>query len=111
MESVHIHDEKAVKIEKLSQKDKEKKQKEVDKTEMNMMQWAIANHLECLKTELILRDIILPIEERKMLDLNNRKSVELMYLLSSRCFINMSFVLNDFVDSSNPIVTNLKKTV
>lgn len=34
-----------------------------------------------------------------------------MYLLSSRCFINMSFVLNDFVDSSNPIVTNLKKTV
>lgn len=34
-----------------------------------------------------------------------------MYLLSSRCFINMSFVLNDFVDSNNPIVLNLKKTV
>ena len=34
-----------------------------------------------------------------------------MYLLASRCFINMSFVLHDFVDSDNPIVVNLKKTV
>jgi hypothetical protein len=34
-----------------------------------------------------------------------------MYLVSSRCYLNMSFVLKDFVDSKNPIVLNLKDTV
>lgn len=50
-----------------------------------------------------------------MLDLNNRKVVQLMYLLISRCFLNMSFVLYDFADDQktkpHPIVINLKKTV
>lgn len=45
------------------------------------------------------------------MDLNSRKNIEFIYLLSSRCFFNMSFVLNDFVDSNNPIVISLKKTV
>lgn len=34
-----------------------------------------------------------------------------MYLLSARCYFNMSFVKNEFEDSNNPIVVNLKKTV
>lgn len=34
-----------------------------------------------------------------------------MYLLSARCYFNMSFVKFEFEDSSNPIVVNLKKTV
>lgn len=46
-----------------------------------------------------------------MLNLNDRKCVELMYLLIFRCFVNMSFVLNDFLDSECLIVVNLKKTV
>ena len=50
-----------------------------------------------------------------MLDLNQRKVVQMLYLLISRCFLNMSFVLYDFADDQNtkphPIVINLKKTV
>ena len=50
-----------------------------------------------------------------MLDLNQRKVVQMLYLLISRCFLNMSFVLYDFADDEknkpHPIVLNLKKTV
>lgn len=46
-----------------------------------------------------------------MLDLKKRYIIEFLYLLCSRCFLNMSFVLNDFVDINNPVVENLKKSV
>lgn len=38
------------------------KEKEIDKTENNIINWAMSNHLECLKTELIFKNIIIPIE-------------------------------------------------
>lgn len=100
-----------MKLEPLSEKEKQKKKEELDKTELNIVQWAVSRHLECLKTELIYREIILPIEKSQMLDFKLRKVVELMYLLSARCYFNMSFVKNEFEDSNNPIVVNLKKTV
>jgi hypothetical protein len=47
-------------------------------------------HLECLKTELIYHQILVPIERGHLLDLEDREVVEFMFLISARCFQNVS---------------------
>jgi hypothetical protein len=43
--------------------------------------------------------------------MDKRNSIEFMYLASSRCFFNMSFVLQDFKEFDSSIVNNLKSMV
>lgn len=47
-------------------------------------------HLACLKTEFIFNQIFTPIEAHNLLNLEERESIELIHLLLSRCFKNMS---------------------
>jgi hypothetical protein len=48
------------------------------------------NLIECLKNELIYQEVIAKLEGKQMLDMTERVSIELIYLLSSRCFLNLS---------------------
>ena len=100
-----------VKIAKLSKKEKENMIDKMDRSEDKILTWARQTHLECLKTELILKEIINPIEMENIFPLNNRKVVEMMYLLSARCFFNMSFVMDKLENEDHAIVQNLKRTV
>jgi hypothetical protein len=47
-------------------------------------------HLECLKTELIYYQLIVPIERGELLNLGDREVVEFMFLIAARCFQNVS---------------------
>ena len=83
----------------------------IDRTEDNLLEWARVTHLECLKTELILKEMIIPIEMNNVFKTQSRRVIELMYLLSARCFFNMSFVKDQLEHENHPIVQNLKRTV
>lgn len=74
--------------------------------------WAKETHLECLKTELIYDEIIEPIKQNKLLDLECRTVIEFMYLLSTRCLNNMS-VINDEMEryKDNKTILSLYNTV
>jgi hypothetical protein len=47
-------------------------------------------HAECLKTEIIFNKIIKVIENYNMLKIDERKVIEMMYLLCARCRNNIS---------------------
>lgn len=48
------------------------------------------NLVECLKTELIYEEIFEKIEKNGLLDLEEREVKEFMYMLTARCFLNIS---------------------
>lgn len=50
-----------VKVSRLRNEEKEKLMGRIDRTEEEILKWARETHLECLKTEFILKDIITPI--------------------------------------------------
>ena len=58
------------------------------------------NNLECHKAQLILDKIIYEIEKRQMLDSQRRSHNELLYLMITRCFINVSWAANNLEQNS-----------
>jgi hypothetical protein len=58
------------------------------------------NNLECHKAQFILDKIILEIEKREMLDKERRSHMELIYLMITRCFINVSWAANNLEKNS-----------
>jgi hypothetical protein len=46
----------------------------------------------CLKVDFIIRDIVQPLIDNSYFDIAERESIELVYLLSSRCFAEISKV-------------------
>ena len=53
----------------------------------------------------------MPIEKEKFFDLSDRKTVELLLLLSSRCFCNMSNVQDKLGKDSHELIDIVKDTV
>lgn len=51
------------------------KKKELNQEDSERFKWAKETHLECLKTELIYNELLLAIENHKLLDLNEREVV------------------------------------
>ena len=49
----------------------------------------------------IFDEIIIPIEENNLLDMTEKKNIELMYLLSMRCFINMSNIKDEMEEKNS----------
>lgn len=74
----------------MNSEEMKRKEKDVDNGENEEFAWASKTHLECLKTQFIYREIIMPIESGEWLRLSERSTVEFMYLLTARCFNNMS---------------------
>ena len=54
--------------------------------------WARELYLECQKAELIFKEVVTPIIQNELLDLSERKVVEMIYLLLSRCLFTMSII-------------------
>lgn len=79
----------------------------MDKEEDKILQWVRENYHECLKTEFILKEIVIPIEKRHLLNFNDRKNVELMYLITSRCFLNMSFIQFEIKKTEHDHIQNI----
>jgi hypothetical protein len=65
--------------------------------EDELYKWVKNNHLECLKTELIYIEIVEKIEKNQMLDLDNRDVIELIYLLLTRCYSNISCIKSKMI--------------
>ena len=87
------------------------KRKEISNEDAKVRNWVEEQHLECLKTEFIFKVIFLPIEEKKCLDLSERRNMEFMYLLISRCFFNMSFINEEVKHANHELVQSLKENV
>lgn len=87
------------------------KRKEISNEDAKVRNWVEEQHLECLKTEFIFKAIFLPIEEKKCLDLSERRNMEFMYLLISRCFFNMSFINEEVKHANHELVQSLKENV
>ena len=83
----------------------------MDFSEKKIIQQAREYYVECLKTEFILKDIIIPIEEKKVFSLKDRKTIELLYLLSSRCYCNMSTVQFQIDHQKHEVIKNLMENV
>lgn len=65
-------------------------------------------YLDCKKTQLIIYRLITPIEQSGVFDMNKRKVVELMYLLSTRCFCNLSFLREDIKEVKSYQIVKLQ---
>lgn len=60
-------------------------------------------HLGVLQSQYVLTKYINVIEEHKLLDFTVKKNIELMYLMSARCFLNMSPIFNETKSMPNEL--------
>lgn len=65
-------------------------------------------YFEARLCEYRLKNIILPIEDKRLLKLEKRKYVELMYLMTSRCFMSLSFILKELEEHNGSFEQKIK---
>lgn len=65
-------------------------------------------YFEARLCEYRLKNIILPIEDKRLLKLEKRKYVELMYLMTSRCFMSLSFILKELKEHNGSFERKIK---
>ena len=68
--------------------------KEPDDMEEKIYKELVGANLNCLKANYIYINYIIPLEKWSALDMSNRNTIELMYLLSCRCFLYVSRIRN-----------------
>jgi hypothetical protein len=56
---------------------------------------------DCSKIECVFNEIIEPIEKRKLFDLDSREVIKMMYLLSARCFLDISPICREIKEISS----------
>ena len=96
---------------KLKIKDHEQYEWKIDQTDQQNYKWAKIQYLECLKAELWLEQVIFPIEDDHLFNMKSRRVSEMMYLLSSRCFLNLSFVKDRMPHDDCIYIYKLKEMV
>ncbi len=92
------------------------KQREINKEDENEYNWTQIAHLECLKTQFVYREIIYPLEISGIISCQDRDALEFYYLLSARCFSNMSPINDELEERSRDgrnkeLISNLRDQI